>query len=155
MDSNILTQQRARIIGLAWGMHAAFRQYIQRISDGEMLVYDQASMLDSGEAFFPAVDENTETGVLRFAGTLHFSGHRGMLVVKIEAPWLQQGDDTTVLTVADPFESGGRMPCVTVDLQTDGTRPTWLTEEGADLFMGNYLPHVAFDPVRIVWEGKN
>src|SRR5699024_988257 len=109
-------------------MHAAFRQYIQRISDGEMLVYDQASMLDSGEAFFSAVDENTETGVLRFAGTLHFSGHRCMLVFKIGAPWLQQGDDASVLTVADPFESGGRMPCVTVVLQTDGTGRTWLTE---------------------------
>ena len=120
-----------------------------------MLALDQAHMLDSGEAFFPAVDEQAETDVLRFAGTLHFSGHRGMLVVKIAAPWLQQVDGTTVLTVADPFEPGGRMPCVTIDLQTDGTGPTWLTEEGADLFMANYSPHVAFDPVRIVWEGKN
>lgn len=141
--------------GLVWGMHRQFREYIQRMSDGRMLAADGAELLETGETLFPIDHPATTDTELRFTGSLQFVGHHGMLAVNIQQPWLQRSADTISLTIIDPFAPATRMPLVTVELYDDGTGTTRLTEAGTDLFMGNYHENTVFDPVRIVWAGKD
>ncbi|GAA2031843.1 hypothetical protein GCM10009720_10120 [Yaniella flava] len=148
-------EQKAQIAGLAWGVHEPFRDYINRMSDGHMYALEGAELLETEETFFPLDTQRTSADALRFIGSLQFTGHHGMLAVRIQQPWLQQVDDMTALTITDPFEENARMPMVHVELGNDSAGSTQLMEEGADVFMGNYRTNTAFDPVRIVWIGKD
>lgn len=154
VSNSKFSDQTTRIAGIAWGVHTPFRDYIQRMSDGQMHALRGAEKLETGETFFPIDDHLTTPGELRFTGGLQFVGHHGMLAVSIQDPWLRFTGDAATLTIIDPFEEGSRMRIVAVDLHDDGTGTTWLTEEGTDLFMGNYQADIAFDPIRIVWVGK-
>lgn len=155
VSNNKFSAHTAPITGLAWGMHRQFRDYIQRMSDGRMLAADGAELLETGETWFPLDHTSTTDTELRFTGSLQFVGHHGMLAVNIQQPWLQHSADTTSLTIIDPFDPTSRMALVTVELDADGTGTTRLTEAGTDLFMGNYRDDTVFDPVRIVWAGKD
>jgi len=143
-----------RIAGLAWSMHSQFRDYIARLPDGAVSALDGAELLDTGEAFFPLDPQHTTDQKLCFTGTLQFSGHRGMLAVTVRQPWLEVVEETPVMTIVDPFDRYLRMELVAVEMDADGRGETRLTEAGTDLFMGNYRADIAFDPVRIVWPGK-
>jgi len=138
-----------RVAGLAWGVHGPFRDYVQRMPDGQMTARDGAEKLATGETFFPL--DSVTSDELRFTGTLEFIGHHGMLAVVIQQPWLQRQGGQWHLTIVDPFEPGARMPFVVVDFDDETTGTTRLTEAGTDLFMGNYPENTLFDPVRIVW----
>lgn len=148
VNNTKIFEQPERIAGLAWGVHAPFRDYVQRMSDGQMTARDGAETLTTGETFFPL--EASTSGELRFTGTLEFAGHHGMLAVVIQQPWLQQDAGQWQISIADPFGPGARMPCVVVDFDDAATGVTRLTEAGTDLFMGNYSENALFDPVRIV-----
>lgn len=143
-----------RIAGLAWSIHSQFRDYIARLPDGAVSALDGAELLDTGEAFFPLDARHTTDQRLCFTGTLQFSGHRGMLAVTVRQPWLEMVEETSVMRIVDPFDPNLRMELVAVDMDADGSGETRLTEAGTDLFMGNYRADIAFDPVRIVWAGK-
>lgn len=143
-----------RIAGLAWGVHAPFREYIQRVPDGHIAVRHGAETLESGETFFPFDADASTAHELRFVGSLEFGGHNGMMAVTVQQPWLQHDGEHWWLTIVDPFEPGSRMPIVATEMHdADGT--TRLTEAGADLFMGNYTEGTLFDPMRIVWAEKD
>lgn len=149
MSNTKIFERSERVAGLAWGVHAPFRQYMQRMPDGRMSARDGAEILATEETFFP-VDSAT-SGELRFTGSLEFVGHHGMLAVTVRHPWLQRHDDQWHVSVIDPFDPAARMPFVVVDFEDETTGTTRLTEAGTDLFMGNYSEHMLFDPVRIVW----
>lgn len=145
----------ASIMGLAWGLHGPFREYIVRMSDGTVTALGDAEILDSGEAYFPMDRHSTAADTLCFTGALQFTGHHGMLAVTIQDPWLQFADEMTTLTIVDPFDQSARMDLVTTEIQDDDTARTRLTEAGTDVFMGNYPENIAFDPLRILRAGKD
>ena len=148
--SNIKIFDRpGRVTGLAWGVHGPFRDYVQRMSDGQIAARDGAEMLATGETFFPL--DSSASDELRFCGTLEFVGHHGMLAVTIQEPWLRNQDGQWHVSVVDPFEPTTRMSFVVVDFDDEATGVTRLTEAGTDVFMGNYPENTLFDPVRIVW----
>lgn len=130
-------------------MHGPFRNYVQRMSDGDMTARNGAEVLATGETFFPL--EVFTPDELRFRGSLEFSGHNGMLGVTLQQPWLQRHAGGWELTIVDPFDSAARMPFVVVHLDELGTGTTRLTEAGTDVFMGNYTENTVFDSLRIVW----
>lgn len=126
--------------GLLWGVHASFREYLQRLSDGRTEVSDGAVLLDDGRVLFPALDGSPG----RFAGAVHFTGHHGMLALTLARPQLTDG----ALTVDDPFptaDPGARIAVVVHE--THGS--TRLTEEGSDLFLGTYPAGTEFDPLTV------
>lgn len=143
------------VIGLAWGLHGPFREYLARTPDGTMTALGDAEMLVNDEAYFP-IDRHCSTAdSLHFTGTLQFTGHNGMLAVTIQDPWLKRTAETATLTIVDPFDRSARMDLVATEFQDDNTAKTRLTEAGTDVFMGNYPENIAFDPLRILWAGKD
>ena len=155
MKDNKTFERSGHVAGLAWGVHGPFRQYVERMSDGQMAARDGAEILATGEAFFPLDVDSTTPDELRFTGSLEFSGHHGMLAVTVEQPWLQHRAGQWELSVVDPFEPAKRMPFVAVEFTDNATGTTRLTEAGTDVFMGNYSEATLFDPVRIIWEEKD
>ena len=143
------------VAGLAWGIHVPFRQYMQRIWDGQMAAGDGAALLESEETYFPLECDTAISGELRFTGFVEFIGHNGMLAVTVRDPWLQSISGQWSLTIVDPFDSRTRMPLVEVDFQNAGIGTARLTETGTDLFMGNYNEGTVFDPVRMVLAEKD
>lgn len=154
VNDNTISARIDRIAGLVWGVHAPFRQYIQRIPDGHLTVHHGAQMLESGETFFPLDTQATTPHELRFVGSLEFGGHNGMMAITVQQPWLQHDGEHWWLTIVDPFEPGSRMPMVALDMR-DGDGTARLTETGTDLFMGNYNEGTVFDPVRMIWAEKD
>lgn len=119
-----------------------------------MAALGDAETLSSTETYFPLDAQSSTANVLRFTGTLQFTGHQGMLAVSIQDPWLERGAEATMLTIVDPFDSRARMEFVTAEFQDDAAR-TRLTEAGTDVFMGNYPENIALDPLRILCHGKD
>src|SRR5699024_1702716 len=154
VNDNTISARIDRIAGLVWGVHAPFRQDIQRIPDGHLTVHHAAQMLESGETFFPLDTQATSAHELRFLGSLKSGGHNCMMAVPVQQPWLQHDGEHLWLTIVDPFEPGSRMPMVALDMR-DGDGTARLTETGTDLFMGNYNEGTVFDPVRIVLAEKD
>ncbi|WP_156832062.1 HtaA domain-containing protein [Yaniella halotolerans] len=148
-------QEPSTVAGLAWGLHAPFREYIRRMSDGAMSALGDAEMRSSDETYFPLDPQSIPGQALRFTGTLQFTGHHGMLAVTIQDPWIEFREGAGVLTIVDPFDGGARMDVVAIDFQDDNTASTRLTEAGTDLFMGNYPEEIALDDLRILWAGKD
>lgn len=142
------------VTGLAWGMHAPFREYIRRMSDGAMAALGDAETLSSTETFFPLDAQSSTADVLRFTGILQFTGHQGMLAVSIQDPWLERGAEATMVTIVDPFDGRARMEFATAEIHDD-VASTRLTEAGTDVFMGNYPENTALDPLRILCPGKD
>lgn len=152
MRHNEILDRSDRVAGLAWGVHGPFRDYVQRMSDGQMTARHGAEMLQTGETFFPLDSTSNE---LRFTGSLEFSGHHGMLGIAIQQPWLQYRAGQWELSIVDPFDPDARMAFVEITFDDNTTGLTRLTEAGTDVFMGNYNENTLFDPVRIIWVEKD
>lgn len=150
-----LFDQSAPFIGLAWGIHEPFRQYVERMNDGVLHLQDGARLLDSGELFFPVETVDAHHQIVRCGGGAVFQGHGGMMAVPVHQPWIVCGETTSTLSIIDPFDTTGRMPLVNLSFATKDSATTWLTESGSDLFMGNYQQQTQFDPVRLVWAEKD
>lgn len=150
-----LFDRSAQLIGLAWGIHQPFRQYVERMTDGVLQLQDEARLLDSGEIFFPLEAVDTQHQALRFGGSAVFQGHQGMMAVPVTQPWIVCAEATATLTIVDPFDTTGRMPLVNIIFGTNDSATTSLTESGTDLFMGNYQEQTRLDPVRLVWAEKD
>lgn len=133
---------------LCWAFQRSFVDYVARLPDGRIAAADGAEVLDDGSFAFPAAEAAEEaTGARRFAGSISFTGHHGMMAVTISAPALLPGaraDSPALLTIEDPFEPGQRMALATV--APDAAAPR-LTEQGADLFQGIYPQGMALEPL--------
>lgn len=140
---------------LRWPIRETFVEYVERMRDGLVLVEDGAQRLAEGFSF-PLVERiRTQEGeVLRFRGTAAFRGHGGLLAVEFGALEIVRGREGARLDIAEPGFPGERLAILDLG-EPRATRggtvfeaPT-LTEEGADLFFGNYRPGTRFDAVRL------
>jgi hypothetical protein len=154
---------------LSWGFKESFRAYIDgSIANGEWTVGEGATYATPEFGFLATdgrIDPRAPLGSISFAGSVHFTGHGGILDTTVANPVLVlRADDTAVLLldVSGPTMEGDQVAVtgavfVDVDLagqdftSNDGIitivdAPTTLTEEGAEAFP-NYEAGETFDPI--------
>lgn len=93
---------------LSWGVKASFRGYVLALSDGAVVLTDRYTSHD-GTAFVfeaapgePAGAGDGAPCLLRFRGGVEFSGHRGILMVRIRDPWLHLAGGRGRLSIMHP-----------------------------------------------------
>lgn len=154
-------ETKGLVHGLRWGIKASFVEYVRRMPDGKGSVGDGAVPVGTGDLFYEydaAASEEGDTTVWAFRGDARFSGHYGMLFVRIAHPRLEVTGESAVLTIEDPQarEGASRVPLVTAALQHVDTRDgtaVWgsdnvaLTPEGVELFNDVYAAGEPFEPL--------
>jgi hypothetical protein len=153
--------------GLRWGIKSSFLDYVRRMPDGKGSVGDGAVPVGAGEIFYtydPDGSARVEDGArtLAFRGDVRFSGHYGMLFVRIAHPRLEITGEEAVLTIEDPQArpDGPRVPLVRVLLERVptpaeaqaevwGARTVTLTAEGVEMFNDVYAENEPFEPMVI------
>ncbi|MDJ1369783.1 HtaA domain-containing protein [Gulosibacter molinativorax] len=140
--------------GLCWAVKSTFSTYVESMSDGEITVLDGAERLPDGAFFFPLQDahDGDEGRVATFAGTVQFTGHRGMLAVAIGGIRLIDDGKHASLSIADSLMPEGRLTLVELSAREqsgDALRypAPRLTEDGSDLFFENYPAGAEFEPI--------
>lgn len=160
---------------LTWGVKESFRAYISgSIANGSWETSEGADYATpefvwaNGTGSF---DPETGTGSVAFTGTVHFTGHDGVLDLTLANPTIEfeGGGSAALLLDARSTDMEGE---VAVDATqewvgevaledepsvTDGTielaeLPTTLTNSGATAFAGFYEAGVELDPVGLVLE---
>jgi hypothetical protein len=160
-----------------WGFKESFRSYISgTIANGQWEVSGGAGYATpnftwtGGSGWY---DPETQTGEVDFTGSIHFTGHNGLLNTTVENPTLLftgPGSARMLLDVAgvsmDDAMAGGtevqtvtRVPFVDVDLATAAVEPadhsvtvtaaaapTVITADGFAAF-GSYETATPFDPL--------
>jgi hypothetical protein len=153
--------------GLRWSIKGTFVDYVRRMADGTGSVGDGAVPVGTGDLFFE-YDAATSTEataaagapVHAFRGDVRFSGHYGMLFVRIAHPRIELGAEGAVLTIADPQarEDGQRLTLATLGLrhvetrsgtEVHGSDDVALTADGVELFNDVYPAGEPFDPLVI------
>ncbi|WP_369131020.1 HtaA domain-containing protein [Modestobacter roseus] len=154
---------------LRWGVKASFLRYLARMPDGRCSVTDGADVAaDRTFSFSPDgtwhLDPSVGAAVHRFRGDVRFSGHHGLLFVRIADPVLEVRGPGGVLSICGaPVDAGPprRLPLLTFDLAPPlhpddpgvcglGVRAR-LTSAGAEVFdlvypEGESLDDLAFPP---------
>jgi hypothetical protein len=156
---------------MSWGFKESFRAYIDgSIANGEWTVGDGATYATPEFGFLATdgrIDPRGPIGSISFAGSVHFTGHGGILDTTVANPVLVlRADDTAVLLldVSGPTMEGDQVAvtgAVFVDVDLGGQdftpnngiitiveAPTTLTEDGAEAFP-NYEAGEAFDPISV------
>jgi hypothetical protein len=139
--------------GLEWSIHRSFVRYIARMPDGRCSVTDGADVLGSMTSpvfhFSPAGQEQRRDGMrLSFRGDVRFSGHHGLLFVRIADPVLTVTGSHGDLTV--PGDEGS-VELVQFDAAELDDGRAWrgtsvrLSAGGAELFGGVYPVGEEFD----------
>ncbi|ONH31642.1 HtaA domain-containing protein [Pseudofrankia asymbiotica] len=152
--------------GLRWGLKRSFIDYVRRMPDGRGSVGDGAVPVGSGDLFYQHDAARSTDGssggprVWAFRGDVRFSGHFGMLFVRVANPWLEIDGSTAVLSIEDPGarDDAPRVRLVTATLQhlgdRDGTE-LWgsddvaLTAEGVAIFNDVYAEGEPFEPLMV------
>lgn len=152
---------------LSWGFKESFRAYLDsdianggwETSDGATYETPAFSWTDGQGRYNP----DDGTGYLEFTGTVHFTGHDGLLDTTIKNPFIRFDGASAVmlLDVSGPTMDGTpfsqddvsfvSLPSVEVvggDAVRTVDADTALTEDGAVAFP-NYAAGEAFDPVAI------
>lgn len=152
---------------LDWGFKESFRAYLDsEIANGGWTTADDATyetpdfQWTGGTGRYNPEDG---TGYLEFTGSVHFTGHDGLLDTTIKDPFIRFDGDSAVLLldVSGPTMDGTpfsrddvefvALPSVEVaggDAVRTVDATTELTEDGAVAFP-NYAAGEAFDPVAI------
>ncbi|MFI6309617.1 HtaA domain-containing protein [Nocardia fusca] len=155
--------------GLDWTVHTRFLTYIASMADGRCSATDGAAPAPEGSGGrfryeFAGVQEFPEGRAICFRGDVRFSGHHGMLFVRIADPVIVLGDQSAIVTVAAPetSASAGRIPLAHFSLVQLANAPREmgrnclrgvdlrLTAEGAELFGGVYPVGERFDDLHLV-----
>jgi hypothetical protein len=135
---------------LVWSIKNSFLDYVQNMPDGVVAVRGGAYRTDRGFHFPRKVNNEG----LDFLGSVHFTGHQGLLAVTVASPRFRPRLDGWTLQIEDSFDAGGWLDFVDVDaLSAPGTgSPTTprLLEGGVDLFFDQYPLGTAMDPLYIV-----
>jgi Htaa len=99
---------------LIWGIKTSLVSYVRALADGEIAVqapaqaasHEQAALLGGTEGFAFAPDPNgshfdiaTQTGQLRFGGSVTFSGHFNTMRVELSDPRLDLREGSGTLSV--------------------------------------------------------
>ena len=157
---------------LKWGVKEAFRSYISgSIANGDWVVADGTTYETPLFSWANPVGEiNAETGegTVSFAGSIHFSGHAGVLNLLLENPTIVFGGDGTAQLLLDTKSNNAQGELVVDEQQayigkiegigqTDpasgalafADAPVVLTSDGATAFSGFYASGDALDPVSL------
>lgn len=135
--------------GLRWGLKASFIDYVRRMPDGRGAVGDGAVPVGEADLFFELDHPLDGRTGWKFRGDVRFTGHFGMLFIRIARPQLDLDGDTLVLTIEDPAgdPEAPRIPLVTGTLRhVDAQDATaiWVSEDvnltaaGVELFNDVY-----------------
>ncbi|MBM9465120.1 HtaA domain-containing protein [Aeromicrobium sp. YIM 150415] len=160
---------------LSWGIKESFRAYISgSIANGSWETSDGATYETPSFGWTPAtgsIDPQTGAGQVSFTGTVHFTGHDGILDMTLANPTVQFGEDgnaTLLLDTRGTDTSGAVAVDVTqepiaelgalgpIDAES-GTAtfadvPVALSEQGAPAFADFYAPGEALDPLTVSFE---
>ncbi|MGO1798447.1 MAG: HtaA domain-containing protein [Candidatus Microbacterium stercoravium] len=160
---------------LSWGVKESFRAYISgSIANGSWETSDGADyetpefVWTGGTGTF---DPETGTGSVSFVGTVHFTGHDGVLDLTLANPTVEfeSGGSAALLLDARSTDMEGEVAVDTAqewvgDITLDGDlipsdgvldiaeQPTTLTNSGAAAFAGFYEAGVELDPVSVTLE---
>jgi hypothetical protein len=153
--------------GLRWGIKGSFVEYVRRMPDGKGWVGDGAVPISEHEILYaperagwrPTTEGDGER-FWAFRGDVRFSGHAGMLFVRVAAPVLTVRGVAAELTVAAPSDAdrAERIPLVTLHLEQQpapegvelwqGTEVR-LTKAGTELFDDVYPSGESFEPLTV------
>jgi hypothetical protein len=99
------------LVGLRWALKRSFLDYIARAPGGAGSLSDGAVATELKEIVFgPDLrdpPEATEGIFLAFRGTVTFTGHFGMLFVRISNPWVTIQEARGEITILDPLQEEG------------------------------------------------
>ena len=168
------TDQSCTITGgtLTWGLKESFRAYISgSIANGSWETTDGAAyetpsfIWSNGTGSY---DPATGTGAVSFTGTVHFTGHDGVLDLTLANPTIEfEGDGAAALlldarstdmegeTAVDAQQEWvgevdlGGAPAVADGAIALTDLPTVLTNSGAAAFAGFYEAGVELDPLNL------
>jgi len=125
------------LLGLSWAFKSSFVQYIAGMPDGVASAAEGAYWIDGSYFLFEPrgggwFDPATGTGRLHFAGVVAFSGHGGLLSLRIANPIVDLDGDRARMSVLDLSGVwGDGHPSMLVDLHRVSVRP-----DGDLLFIG-------------------
>ena len=160
---------------MTWGLKESFRSYISgSIANGSWEPSDGASYETPNFLWKDAkgsIDPETGTGTVSFVGTIHFTGHDGVLDLTLANPTIEfEGDGKAALMLdAKSTDMEGKVAVdstqewvgsVTVKdaLAPSGDKlelsglATELTNSGADAFAGFYEAGTKLDPISLALE---
>lgn len=155
---------------LTWGVKESFRSYISgSIANGSWETSDGATYDTPSFQWGSAtgeIDPATGTGSVSFAGSVHFTGHDGVLDLTLANPTLEfegDGKATLLLDARSTDATGevtidseqewvgdvvaGSFSAITEDGFEAAAMPATLTNSGAKAFAGFYEPGVELDPI--------
>jgi len=154
------------LIGLRWALKRSFLDYIAWAPGGRGSLSDGATATELKEIVFQPDLRDPSTpardGTFRaFRGTVTFSAHSGMLLVRIANPWITIHEKRGELTVLDPFQREGeaRLRLATFDIDghaiVDGFEHWTATDvrlapEGCTLFNDVYPADEPLEPLTII-----
>jgi len=154
------------LIGLRWALKRSFLDYIARAPGGRGTLSDGAVATEHKEIVFgpdlagsPAPAQ--EGAFHAFRGTVTFSGHFGMLFVRISNPWVTIQEEHGDLTILDPFqkESDARLRLATFIVDGHGIADGFehwtaadvrLASEACPLFNDVYPAAEPLEPLTII-----
>jgi len=156
-------------VGLHWSIKESFVRYILGMQDGLYAITEDATVSPDFVFTYPVKDVSgfdpaTGLGTLRFGGAVRFGGHGGALYVMIADPIVEITATGAVLS-AKVDNDGERLDLVTLDFGLPinsapsagepedsvywDAVPTFLTANGASLFIGQYPAGTPFDPLNV------
>lgn len=155
-----------------WGMKESFRSYISgSIANGSWEASDGAEYETPEFIWSEAtgtIDPEAGIGVVSFVGTVHFTGHDGVLDLTLANPTVEfEGDGKAALLLdvqstdmegdeaVDAEQEWAGEITVDEDIAPDGAElvlsemPVTLTESGAEAFAGFYEADTELDPLTV------
>ncbi|MDO8185682.1 HtaA domain-containing protein [Conexibacter sp. JD483] len=164
--------------GADWGVKTSFRNYIVGpIAHGAIELGDGATRNADGTFHWPIAggeyDPDTRSVVVRFGGSVHFSGHDGELNMRVWNPRVEITPDGADLyaeviskpnspdapTKAFPNTRLARLDPAGIEPDVAGGTTTWpalpatLTPDGVEPFAGFYGADTVLDAVRFSYAG--
>lgn len=104
-----VSEARAPQWRLSWAIHESFLAYVeQQVPDAEISCSGGAYRDADGGFCFPQ-ELGGSSGELRFRGAVHFTGHGGMLDMRIEDPRIELRGSTRALSVVDAVDEISRI----------------------------------------------
>ena len=146
---------------LTWGVKASFRSYVEA-AGGSITLSDGATRAADGAFVFAALPggdlvvtaEAQPSGSMKFAGTVAFDAHGGMLRSKLTELEVAAENDGLVLSALDTQFGGGRRVIAELGAAEIGPEgevilSAAITLDGMDQIADNYPPGTALDPLRL------
>lgn len=134
LQRNILPASplHATAFELIWPIKASFVQYVERMSDGVILLAGGATRDEAG-FHFPLLSRSKD--LLAFSGSVEFSGHFGMLQLHIGQVLVLLKGTLAEVTIDD---DGSRLVFASGHFEGKRISELRLSDDGAELFFSVY-----------------